>query len=342
MSTMHCVFFKEHEGIALNDINTPPSEGACWNLGLGSQPAAAAAVAYGYGDAFIQSKLAAAVLELSAAGNQFNVGKISEDQQAQGKGDPTHFTLFSGDSRTAENGNKICRLSPHSNPIPPWTIKSLSSLDSANQWAFPLSMMSFQGRVMLPLSMPSDGAPIFVNAKQYNAIMRRRKARAKAELQNKLLKRRKVGRIRLKMIYPIDLHATLNYMSSYAPQPYLHLSRHLHAMRRPRGSGGRFLNMKMITKGTHKEEKQQPQRTESQISEVLQSDAAGINLKGPTNVIGGCISPAGSEVTSHLFSTATMIRRFQINHLNASFQPVWDLANTGLGITVDAGNYLKV
>ncbi|KAL0337056.1 UNVERIFIED_CONTAM: Nuclear transcription factor Y subunit A-2 [Sesamum calycinum] len=312
MSTMHSVFFKEHEGIALNDINTPPSEGACWNLGLGSQPAAAAAVAYGYGDAFIQSKLAAAVLELSAGGNQFNVGKISEDQQAQGKGDPTHFTLFS-DSLL---------------------IPTLSTMDY--QVPFKLGF----GQPMICGQYPyaehcyglystcgtqiARWSPIFVNAKQYNAIMRRRKARAKAELQNKLLKRRKVGRIRLNMIYPIDLHATLNYMSSYAPQPYLHLSRDLHAMRRPRGSGGRFLNTKMITKGTHKEEKQQPQRTESQISEVLQSDAAGINLKGPTNVIGGCISPAGSEVTSHLFSTATMIRRFQINHLNASFQPVWD------------------
>ncbi|KAL0316058.1 UNVERIFIED_CONTAM: Nuclear transcription factor Y subunit A-2 [Sesamum radiatum] len=299
MSTMHSVFFKEHEGIALNDINTPPSEGACWNLGLGSQPAAA--VAYGYGDAFIQSKLAAAVLELSAGGNQFNVGKISEDQQAQGKGDPTHFTLFSGDSRT-ENGNKNLQTLSSFQPYPTMDYQVPFKLGFGQPMIcgqYPYAEHCYglystcgtqiAGRVMLPLSMPSDGAPIFVNAKQYNAIMRRRKARAKAELQNKLLKRRKVGRIRLNMIYPIDLHATLNYMSSYAPQPYLHLSRHLHAMRRPRGSGGRFLNTKMITKGTHKEEKQQPQRTESQISEVLQSDAAGINLKGPTNVIGGAL-----------------------------------------------------
>ncbi|KAL0426590.1 UNVERIFIED_CONTAM: Nuclear transcription factor Y subunit A-8 [Sesamum latifolium] len=329
MATMHSVFFKEHEGIAMNDINAPPSEVACWNLGLGSQPAA---VAYSYGDAFIQSKLAAAVLELSGGGNQFNVGKVSEDEQALGKGDPTHFTLFSdydlGDSRTAENGAKNLQTISSFQPCTTMDYQVPFKLGFSQPLIcgqYPYAEHCYglystygtqiAGRVMLPLSMPSNGAPIFVNAKQYNAIMRRRKARAKAELQNKLLKRRK---------------------------PYLHLSRHLHAMRRPRGSGGRFLNTKTIMKGTDKEEKQQPQRTESQISEVLQSDGAGINSKGPANVIGGCISPAGSEVTSHLFSTATMIRRFQINHLNASFQPVWDLANTGLGITVDAGNYLKV
>ncbi|CAH2056852.1 unnamed protein product [Thlaspi arvense] len=116
--------------------------------------------------------------------------------------------------------------------------------------------------------------------------------------------------------------------------PYLHLSRHLHAMRRPRGCGGRFLNSKPPNSGKNRTDTDKTgncqtfQPAESQNSEVLQSES--VNLNSPS---GSMANLLGSEVTSSIFSTGNF-NQHAINHLRPSANSVsnmlkWVAADPG-------------
>ncbi|GMN54642.1 hypothetical protein TIFTF001_023776 [Ficus carica] len=102
----------------------------------------------------------------------------------------------------------------------------------------PMVHLQLMGIQQAGVPLPSDAVeePVFVNAKQYHGILRRRQSRAKAESENKALKSRKAPRF-------FHLQFLL-LKSKLLLQPYLHESRHLHALRRARGCGGRFLNSK--------------------------------------------------------------------------------------------------
>ena len=72
----------------------------------------------------------------------------------------------------------------------------------------------------LPVAGSAEESPLYVNAKQFHRILKRRMARQKLEEQLRL--------------------------TSKGRKPYLHESRHNHAMRRPRGPGGRFLTAEEV------------------------------------------------------------------------------------------------
>lgn len=116
-------------------------------------------------------------------------------------------------------------------------------------------------RVPISYGLAEDG-PIYVNAKQYHGILRRRQSRAKLEAQNKVIRNRK---------------------------PYLHESRHLHALNRVRGSGGRFLSVK----------KNQPSdRTNPPTTLCQQKSTPDSNTYSPETGDHGTMTATCSEITS--------------------------------------------
>lgn len=142
---------------------------------------------------------------------------------------------------------------------------------SMSTYAPPAVMMGIMpARVPLPLSF-SASEPIYVNAKQYHGILRRRQRRAKLEAQNKLAKNRK---------------------------PYLHESRHQHAKKRARGSGGRFLNMKKLQESKPAASTTKGHKVSGSVSLHLAGKTSAAEVYQQENYGEGTSTTSCSDVTS--------------------------------------------
>lgn len=94
-----------------------------------------------------------------------------------------------------------------------------------------------------------EETPLYVNAKQFHRILKRRAARRKLDEALRL--------------------------TSKGRKPYLHESRHNHAMRRPRGPGGRFLTAEEVAEMERKkkaEEKEEDEEDETSPTETAATD----------------------------------------------------------------------
>lgn len=95
---------------------------------------------------------------------------------------------------------------------------------SGGVYRLPAEMMQMQPQIGV-----MEEEPLYVNAKQYNRILKRRATRAKLEAAIRASK------------------------AAGDKAPYMHESRHRHAMKRPRGPGGRFLTAAEIAELKRKE-----------------------------------------------------------------------------------------
>ncbi|KAK9156898.1 hypothetical protein Scep_003472 [Stephania cephalantha] len=301
---MQTLCFKDHGGTVHNPI-VQHSSMPWWSV---HGPHAS------FGESIGQMKSASADI---SSGDQVTIASLQPTVRMAEKENfgISQFTIFpekrfldSGDSKASEKEQKTCQLSatlPRQSSSPGHSAYFELGLGQTMVYANYPYIDQYYGvlatygaqtgnRVMLPLSVKSEDGPIYVNPKQYHGIIRRRKSRAKAELENKAVKERK---------------------------PYLHESRHLHAMRRARGCGGRFLT-KNANSGQEEDDTKKSGEQQlylsydgSPSSEVLESDGRNMNS-------------SSSEVTS--IYPREDLDRFQINHIHSSaFRSISDMMGGG-------------
>jgi len=147
---------------------------------------------------------------------------------------------FSGCSNDLNHQNPLPFVSSQSSLNPTQSSGMIYGVGNNVNHNFSLALASASvGNTVFPTSLvgiPSTDQqqPTFVNARQYKRILKRRETRARAEEYKQLQTRRNLNNY-------YSYRNKKKIESGAGRRPYLHESRHRHAMKRPRGPGGRFL-----------------------------------------------------------------------------------------------------
>ncbi|XP_030481647.2 nuclear transcription factor Y subunit A-10 [Cannabis sativa] len=307
---MQTIYFKEHEGLVPNTIGHLSSISSLpWWSAYGSQSV--------FGDSCGQLK----PLSMEKPGTGELLFSTKHEGRATDfgpdKGNTNQFTISPGDGQKSQGTISLQPSVPEyharfelgfGQPVVCAKYPYMDQFCGLLSYGHQLS-----GRIMLPLNITADDGPIYVNAKQYHGIIRRRQSRAKA--------------------------AVLESKPPKARKPYMHESRHLHAMRRPRGCGGRFLNTRIQKneKGAspvamkRRNGQQLSRSSRSQSSDVLHSDSGTLNSSKEANNSSGS-NLSGSEVTS-VYSRVEL-EHFQLNLLGSPFHSVSEMLETSRGIVM--------